>query len=243
VVQVKISELTSEAFSSIPDPRARNARHLLNEIFFISLCVVISGAESREDIELYGKSKHSRFKGFLRIPHGIPSDDTYRRVFSSIDTYAFESCFQTWVRSLVDHFNLDVIPVDGETLRNPRSTWSVPGRSLIKWFQGGSKLTANPTRSQRSRIFFKCLTSPGISPALTLWERKKKIARQIIDQEGDYVPALKKITKFFIGILHFISKKPKNTLNRLLNFFMKRLTADTDVLKPVVIISLPISTG
>ncbi len=60
MIESELSELTTEPFSGISDPRADNARHLLNEIFFISLCAVICGAESREDIELYGKAEYNR---------------------------------------------------------------------------------------------------------------------------------------------------------------------------------------
>ena len=192
MVQVKVSELTSEAFSSIPDPRARNARHLLNEIFFISLCAVICGAESWEDIELYGKSKHSWLEGFLRLPHGIPSDDTYRRVFSAIDPDEFESCFQTWTQSLVDHFDLDVIPIDGKTLRHSFdsassqsaihmvSAWSVANQLVLGQVKVDSKtneITAIPD-------LIRLLDISGNIVTIDAMGTQKKIAGQIIDQEA-----------------------------------------------------------
>src|SRR5918997_2150428 len=88
-------------FVGIADPRATRRRdHRLIDILVIAACAVIACAESREDIELYGRSKQAWLKTFLALPNGIPSHDTFRRVFMLIDPDAFEACFARWAQSL-----------------------------------------------------------------------------------------------------------------------------------------------
>src|SRR6266446_2552863 len=73
-----------DAFAHVSDPRSANARHRLFDICVIALCAVISGAEGREDMEEYGQAQAAWFKQFLKLPHGIPSHDTFRRVLSRL---------------------------------------------------------------------------------------------------------------------------------------------------------------
>src|SRR5215210_5618606 len=81
-------------FAGLADPRAtRRCDHRLIDILVIAVCAVIACAESREDIELYGRSKQAWLKSFLALPNGIPSHDTFRRVFMLLDPDAFEACF------------------------------------------------------------------------------------------------------------------------------------------------------
>src|SRR3954466_11852903 len=90
-------------FAGLADPRAtRRCDHRLIDILVIAACAVIACAESWEDIELYGCSKQAWLKGFLALPNGIPSHDTFRRVFMLIDPDAFEACFARWAQSLAD---------------------------------------------------------------------------------------------------------------------------------------------
>ena len=200
MISSKLSELTTEPFSGISDPRADNARHLLNEIFFISLCAVICGADSWEDIELYGKSKRTWLKGFLRLPHGIPSDDTYRRVFSAINPDEFASCFRKWVQNLLGHFGLDVICVDGKTLR--RSFDSASSQSAIHMVSARStahqpvlgqvKVDSESNEIRAIPELLRLLDISGSIITIDAMGTQKEIAGQIIDQGGDYILALKK---------------------------------------------------
>src|ERR671912_2349629 len=105
-------------FAGLADPRAtRRCDHPLIDILVIAVCAVIACAESWEDIELYGRSKQAWLKTFLALPNGIPSHDTFRRVFMPIDPDAFEAGFATWVGSLVGDFEREVVAIDGKTLR------------------------------------------------------------------------------------------------------------------------------
>lgn len=105
-------------FLDIEDPRAQRTRaHLLTDILMIAILAVIAGGKGWEDMENYGLSKFDWLKQFLDLPNGIPSPDTFRRVFERIDPNAFERCFQRWVRSLVETLGAQVIPIDGKTLK------------------------------------------------------------------------------------------------------------------------------
>src|ERR671929_997929 len=90
-----------EHFSVIDDPRIdRSKRHKLIDILVIAICATICGADGWEEMELFGQAKHEWFKTFLELPNGIPSDDTFRRVFCRISPCQFRHCFLEWVRSV-----------------------------------------------------------------------------------------------------------------------------------------------
>src|ERR671916_597055 len=105
-------------FTELQDPReTRRCDHQLIDILVIAVCAVIACAESWEDIELYGRSKQAWLETFLALPNGIPSHDTFRRVFMLID--AFEACFARWAQSLTGKVEREVI--DGKTVRRSGS--------------------------------------------------------------------------------------------------------------------------
>ena len=98
----------------VEDPRCQGKiEHHLIDILVIAVCAVIACAESWDDIALYGRSKLAWLRTFLELPNGIPSHDTFRRVFMLIDPDAFERGFAAWVGSLVDGFEREVIAIDG----------------------------------------------------------------------------------------------------------------------------------
>src|ERR687894_1770279 len=112
-----IENLTA-CFDGLVDPRAtRRCDHQLIDILVIAAIAVIACAESWEDIELYGRSKLAWLKTFLALPNGIPSHDTFRRVFMLIDPDAFEAGFTAWAGSLVAGSEREVVAIDGKTLR------------------------------------------------------------------------------------------------------------------------------
>src|SRR5215218_10900800 len=109
-------------FAGLVDPReTRRCDHQLIDILAIAVCAVIACAESWEDIELYGRSKRAWLETFLELPNGIPSHDTFRRVFMLLDPDAFEACFARWAQSLAVGVEREVIAVDGKTVRRSGS--------------------------------------------------------------------------------------------------------------------------
>jgi predicted transposase YbfD/YdcC len=112
----------ASCFTGLEDPReTRRCDHQLIDILVIAVCAVIACAESWEDIELYGRSKRAWLEQFLALPNGIPSHDTFRRVFMLIDPDAFEACFSRWARSLAVGVEREVVAVDGKTVRRSGS--------------------------------------------------------------------------------------------------------------------------
>lgn len=116
--------------ASVEDPRInRQKKHPLQDIFFITLCAVISGADNWVMIEAFGKSKEAWFMEQLDLKHGIPSHDTFGDVFAAIDTEAFSACFSRWVADLANLTLGEVVAIDGKTVR--RSLDKASGKSAI----------------------------------------------------------------------------------------------------------------
>ncbi len=115
-------ENLTRCFDGLVDPRmTRKCDHQLIDILVIAAIAVIACAESWEDIELYGRSKLAWLKTFLALPNGIPSHDTFRRVFMLIDPDAFEGCFARWAQSLTRQVEREVVAIDGKTVRRSGS--------------------------------------------------------------------------------------------------------------------------
>ena len=117
---------------TIEDPRcAWKVEHRLLDILVIAVCAVLGEAETFEDIALYGRCKHAWLKRFLALPNGIPSHDTFRRVFMLIDPDAFERSFLGWVRAVFrpEAGAPQQVAIDGKTLR--RSFDRKQGRSPL----------------------------------------------------------------------------------------------------------------
>jgi DDE_Tnp_1-associated len=124
-------------FATLNDPRIeRSKEHLLIDIVAIAIFAVISGAEGWVGIETYGRAKYEWLKSFLELPNGIPSHETFSRVFARIDPQQFQNCFLSWVKTIAEKLEVEIIAVDGKTLkqsyaRNPKqkalqivSAWS-----------------------------------------------------------------------------------------------------------------------
>lgn len=111
-------EMLGQYFGTIDDPRCGGkVEHRLVDTLVIAVCAVIACAESWEDIALYGRSKLAWLSTFLELPNGIPSHDTFRRVFMLIDPDAFEAGFAAWAGSLAAGFEREVVAIDGKTIR------------------------------------------------------------------------------------------------------------------------------
>src|SRR5512137_337679 len=107
----------------ITDPRlTRNRRHKLGDILVIALCGFLAGCEGWVDVELFGKAKRGWLEKFLELPNGIPSHDTFGRVFSLLSATAFEACFFDWVSAVNQVMGGQVIAIDGKELRHSFDT-------------------------------------------------------------------------------------------------------------------------
>jgi hypothetical protein len=113
----------------IQDPRRHNTRHRLYDILLIALCAIISGADSWTQVAEFGHSKIAWFKEFLELPNGIPSHDTFGRLFARIDPKGFQSFFAQWVKDMAQSLSGKTVAIDGKTLR--RSHDQINGKSPI----------------------------------------------------------------------------------------------------------------
>ncbi|MFP4434780.1 MAG: ISAs1 family transposase [Phycisphaerae bacterium] len=106
------------AFAELEDPRMdRTKEHKLSDILTIAICASICGVDDWTKMEFFGNCKQKWFRTFLELPNGIPSHDTFRRVFMLLNPDAFEACFMRWVDGLVEASGGRLIAVDGKSLR------------------------------------------------------------------------------------------------------------------------------
>ena len=118
-------------FQDLPDPRSpMGKRHVLSDMLTIAICAVICGADGWSAVEEFGRAKHKWFATFLRLPHGVPSHDTFGRVFAALDPAAFEACFGAWVASLARGGNGGkLVSLDGKSIRRSfEHAWDQSGR-------------------------------------------------------------------------------------------------------------------
>jgi predicted transposase YbfD/YdcC len=117
-------------FEDLTDPRIeRTKRHRLSDMVAIALCATICGADSWADVERFGNAKLDWFETFLHLEHGIPSHDTFGRVFASLDTEEFLACLTSWVASLRLSLQGQTVAIDGKTLR--RSFDAASGKTAL----------------------------------------------------------------------------------------------------------------
>ncbi|GGA53413.1 hypothetical protein CYANOKiyG1_73460 [Okeania sp. KiyG1] len=110
-----------EYFNKLEYPRVdRTKGHKLIEIMIITICAVICGADTWVDIEAYGESKYEWLKSFLELPNGIPSHDTFARVFARLEPEKLQQCFLSWIQSVSEITDGERIAIDGKTLRGSR---------------------------------------------------------------------------------------------------------------------------
>lgn len=188
-----------EHLSIIPDPRVTGrCDHRLVDIIVIAITAILCGADDWNSIEGFGKAKEEWFRKFLQLPSGIPSHDTFRRVFAQISPTVFQECFIEWVRDVAGTIK-GVIAIDGKTVR--RSHDRVLGKKAIHmvsaWAAENSLVLGQVKTDEKSNeitaipALLQLLDISGCIVTIDAIGCQKVIAKQIIEQEGDYVLALK----------------------------------------------------
>ena len=189
-----------EHFGELPDPRRdRQKQHCLLDILFIAISAVICGATSFVDMEDFGYAKLDWFKERLSLDNGIPSHDTFRRVFSLIDPEGFTACFIGWTKAISLAIDGDIIALDGKTIR--RSFDTATGLSAIHvlnaWSNandfclGQVKVDGKSNEITAMPELLKLLDIKGSVITADALHCQKEIASQIIEEAGDYVLAVK----------------------------------------------------
>lgn len=119
--ETEVSKSIIEHFGGLLDPRLERTRiHKLSDILVIAICAIICHANSWVDIESYGRAKEVWLKTFLELEQGIPSHDTFNRVFARLDTKQFEACFISWINAVCEITVGQVVAVDGKLPRGSR---------------------------------------------------------------------------------------------------------------------------
>ncbi len=190
-------------FSNIDDPRSDiNKLHRLDDILLIGIIAVICAADTWKDIETYAKAKEDFLRSFLDLPNGIPSDDTFNRVFSSIDPEQFERCFMDWVIDLVDVTDGEVVPIDGKTLRGAKTNGKKsPVHMVSAWASTNNMVLGQVKVSEKSNEIsaipklLELITIKGCVVTIDAMGCQENIAKTIIKQEADYILAVKENQK------------------------------------------------
>jgi predicted transposase YbfD/YdcC len=190
----------SAHFSKLEDPRIeRRKLHPLLNILVIAICGVISGAENWVDIELYGNLKKEWLKQFLDLRHGIPSHDTFGRVFRMLKAEAFQECFLGWVKAISEVTRGQVIAIDGKELRHSMderlgrraihmvSAWASENRLVL----AQQKVDAKSNEITAIPALLEMLEIAGCIVTIDAMGCQTAIAQQITEQQGEYVLAVK----------------------------------------------------
>jgi predicted transposase YbfD/YdcC len=181
-------------FEELSDPRMEaKCDHLLLDIVSLSICATIAGSNDWQAIETFGKSKEKWLRQWLELPNGIPSHDTIERVFQKLDPEEFETCFIAWAGNMFKQMPDQVVAIDGKTLRGTAeklhlvSAWaSESGISL-----GHAKVDSKSNEITAIPELLKVLMLKGCIVTIDAMGCQKQIAQQIVDQEADYVLAVK----------------------------------------------------
>ena len=194
------STTIAEHFADLEDPRIdRTKLHPLINILVIALCAAICGADTWVDIELFGQSKRKWFAKFLDLSNGIPSHDTFGRVFSLLSAEQFQHCFINWVQAICEVLKGQVVAFDGKTLRRSHnrtigkaaihmvSAWATKNQLVL----GQTKVDDKSNEITAIPALIDLLELSGCIVTIDAMGCQKEIAKKIVEQGADYVLALK----------------------------------------------------
>jgi predicted transposase YbfD/YdcC len=188
------------AFAELKDPRMdRTKRHSLGDILAIAISAIICGADGWTQVAKFGRCKLKWFKTFLELPNGIPSHDTFGRVFAALDPAAFEECFMKWIAALTTASAGRLVAIDGKTIR--RSLDAANGKAAIHmvsaWCAANHMVLGQLATDAKSNEItaipelMRLLDLSGAVVTIDAAGCQKKIAQQIVDQGGHYILQLK----------------------------------------------------
>lgn len=199
-MEMEINARLSEYFGGMADPRRDHTRrHLLLDIIVIGICAVLSGADDFEAMAAYGVAKEEWLRKFLVLPNGIPSHDTFWRVFRALDPVQFERCFRSWMAAAIELHPGEVIAIDGKTLRRSYencpnlgpiqlvSAWATENGVVLGQLRIDEKdneIVAVPELLEQLDVAGCLVTTDAMSCQV-------KTAQRILEKQGDYLLALK----------------------------------------------------
>ena len=189
-----------EHFEDLEDPRIERTKfHQLSDIIVIAICAVICGADNWVETEEFGHAKRDWLEAMLGLPNGIPSHDTFGRVFARLDAEQFEVCFVRWVQHLHELTQGQLLAIDGKTVRRSHarrqkqgplhlvSAWATTSRLVL----GQTEVASDSNEITAIPELLEMLEISGCIVSIDAIGCQKAIAQQITESGGDYVLALK----------------------------------------------------
>ena len=190
----------TQHFANLTDPRVdRTKEHLLLDIVVIAICAILAGADGWVAVEAFGQAKEKWLRTFLPLPNGIPSHDTFGRVFAALDPFEFQQGFANWIQAVSAKLNGEIVAVDGKTLRRSHdktlgknaihmvSAWATAQRLVLgqrKIDEKSNEITAIPE-------LLRVLALEGCIVTVDALGCQTDIAETIVNQGADYVLAVK----------------------------------------------------
>jgi predicted transposase YbfD/YdcC len=187
-------------FQDLSDPRGPNAIHKFTDILVLAFCAVLCGAQGWVDVETFTKSKLTWFKTFLDLSAGIPSHDTFGRVFAALVPEEFERCFIAWMSSLASDEQGRLIAIDGKSIRRSfEHGWDKSGMAhLLSAFVAANGLVFSQiaVKDKENEIvaipkLLELLDLKGSVVTIDAMGCQRNISQKIVDCDGDYLLAVK----------------------------------------------------
>lgn len=182
----------------LPDPRMERSReHELTDLLVIAVCTLLVGGESFYDMEDFGHARKDWLQTFLRLPGGIPSHDTFNRLFQALDPAAFAETFAQWTQGLRQRLEREVVALDGKAARRATAAGQSPRHLVSAWAtENGLTLGQRQVSEKSNEItavpaLLRQLELAGCIVTADALHCQKTIAREITEADADYVLALK----------------------------------------------------
>jgi len=187
-----------EYFKNLADPRVERTKgHDLIDVLVIAVCTLLCAGESFNDMEDFGKAKYDWFKTFLKLRNGIPSHDTFNRVFQALDPKQFLECFLGWTQSMRQAIPQEIVALDGKALRRAMNKNGSPKYVVSAWAESNNLVLGQLKVEEKSNEItavpelLRVLELAGCIVTVDAMGCQKRIAKEIIEADAHYVLALK----------------------------------------------------
>jgi predicted transposase YbfD/YdcC len=186
-----------EAFGDLKDPRSRTSLHNLQEMLLIALCAILCGAETWVAIQIWAQEKLGWLRRFVPLENGIPSHDTFGRVFAALDARCFEACFIRWMSGLVPTLTDEIVAIDGKTVRRSHGRGQRPIHLVSAYGAGFGAVLGQVRTSEKSNEItaipelLEALEVKGAIVTIDAMGCQRDIAQRLVQAGADYVLAVK----------------------------------------------------